>query len=220
MAITTVGDLIENRIKTTLQENSAEGVRWQNAELLGWLNESYQMIVSIRPDANPVNDDITLIEGTKQSIPTAGTRLLGVMRCTHPDSNMGVIQVCERATIDATRPGWHAEDKTRDIEYFIYDELDPTRFYIYPPALSGATIEALWTQVPTPHEDYAKAEVIKLDDSYAPAIVDWVLYRAYLKDADFSANSQRAAGHYQAFNHAMGQKHKLDYAVSPNTPTQ
>ena len=38
-----------------------------------------------------------------------------------------------------------------------------------------------------------------LDDIYANGIIDYVLYRAYMKDAEFAGNNQRASSHYQLF---------------------
>jgi hypothetical protein len=61
------------------------------------------------------------------------------------------------------------------------------------------------------------AEVIKLDDIYLSPITDWVLYRAYSKDAEYGANEQRAAAAFQTFNAAIGTKTQVDAAVSPNS---
>ena len=46
-------------------------------------------------------------------------------------------------------------------------------------------------------------------------ILDWVLYRAYSKDAEYGANEARAAASYQAFNSALGAKTQVDAAVAP-----
>tara|TARA_R110001606_G_scaffold329259_2_gene476498 strand:- start:1086 stop:1346 length:261 start_codon:yes stop_codon:yes gene_type:complete len=59
------------------------------------------------------------------------------------------------------------------------------------------------------------AEVIKLDDIYLSPITDWVLYRAYSKDAEYGANEQRANAAFQTFNTAIGTKTQVDAAVSP-----
>ena len=54
MAVTTVGEILR-RTKIILQELTQNGTRWTNEELLGWLNESYQAIVAIKPDASSAN---------------------------------------------------------------------------------------------------------------------------------------------------------------------
>ncbi|MCK7581011.1 MAG: hypothetical protein MZV65_38935 [Chromatiales bacterium] len=62
------------------------------------------------------------------------------------------------------------------------------------------------------------ATPIKLDDIYANAILDYVLYRAYSKDAEYAANAQRAALHYQAFTNALGVKTQVDTNNDPRLP--
>jgi len=47
--------------------------------------------------------------------------------------------------------------------------------------------------------------------------LDYVLYRAYSKDADLTPNApQRAISHYQAFVSALGDKSKVDQMINPN----
>ncbi|MDO8312640.1 MAG: hypothetical protein Q7T25_11940, partial [Sideroxyarcus sp.] len=51
---------------------------------------------------------------------------------------------------------------------------------------------------------------------YGNGILDYVLYRAYSKDADYAANAQRAVGYYQVFAAALGIKDAADIKSSPN----
>ena len=57
---------------------------------------------------------------------------------------------------------------------------------------------------------------IDIPDIYANAIMNYVLYMAYMKDADFAANAQRAATHYQIFTSTVMGKSNTDEATSPN----
>ena len=43
-----------------------------------------------------------------------------------------------------------------------------------------------------------------LDDIYINPIIDFMLYRCFSKDAEYAANSNRAAGHYNAFLQQLG----------------
>lgn len=222
MAVTTVGTVIRNA-KLVLQEVTAAGTRWTNEELIGWLNESYQAIVQLKPDASSVNESITLEEGTKQSIPDDGLRLIDVVRNTGTGSKMLGILVTSRRALDTTRRSWHSDDSSVDIEQFVFDDQDPTHFYVYPPASSGAEVEIIYSSVPSEHSvsgglTAIESEVIKLNDSYAPVITDYILYRAYSKDAEHAANLNRAQMHLQAYMTALGQKVDVDRVASPNSP--
>jgi hypothetical protein len=58
------------------------------------------------------------------------------------------------------------------------------------------------------------SETIKIVDSYANAMLDYMLYRAYSKDAEYAANAQRAMGHYQAMQAALGIKTQTDLSFA------
>jgi len=52
-------------------------------------------------------------------------------------------------------------------------------------------------------------QVIGIDDIYANALMDYMMYRAYQKDSEF-ANLNRAAVYYQAFTTSLGIKSQAD----------
>lgn len=215
MATTTVIDIINNA-KLILQETTTNGIRWTNPELLGWLNNGYKAIVSLKPDCGAVNETMSCVAGTRQTIPSAGVRLLDVIR--NAGVNKTAIQLTQRSVLDTTRPGWHSE-AAGEIECYVFDELDPTHFYVYPPAAPGASIEILHAAVPVrhPEEDMSNDAVIKLDDRYAPALLDYILYRAYSKDADSSGNLNRAMMHKSGYMEAITGQLQMDVASSPNS---
>ena len=222
MAVTTVGTVIRNA-KLVLQEVTAAGTRWTNEELIGWLNESYQAIVQIKPDASSINAPVSLMQGTRQEIPQDGLRLIDVVRNTATASDKLGILVTTRRALDTTRRGWHADEQSVNIEQYVFDDQDPTRFYVYPPAAAGAEIELIYSSTPTPHNqdqglEALRNEPLRLNDSYAPVITDYILYRAYSKDAEHAANLNRAQMHMQSYMSALGQKVEVDRYHSPNAP--
>lgn len=225
MARTTVGVLLDN-VKRVLQEALGEdGVRWTNAELVAWLNEAYQALVKIKPDASSVVADMRLDPGTRQAIPSDGLRLLDVVRNTANESEGMGIMVTSRRSLDMMRRGWHRDPKTLDIEQFVFDDMAPAQFYVYPPAQDGARVELIYSAVPHHDEgsgiDKLRDEAIKVNDAYAPILTDYVLYRAFSKDAEGGVNQQRAQLHQNAYLKALGQKVQTDRGVSPNArPTE
>ena len=46
--------------------------------------------------------------------------------------------------------------------------------------------------------------------------MNYVFYMAYMKDAEFAENSQRAGAHYQLFTSMLAGKGQLDAVTSPN----
>lgn len=195
MASTTVSSMMD-KAATVVQD--ALKTRWTEEELIGWLNEAYQAIVLLRPDANAVTEMVSLVQGSKQTIPNGGSTFVSV---TRNDGGMAIRQI-NRTVLDDQIPNWHNDPPSPNIEHYIHDPGNPGVFYVYPPASAGARVEMVYSSVPVPHAD--DSGQIKLDDRYAPAILDYILYRAYQKDADYAANDQRSASAYQTFLNSLG----------------
>ncbi len=200
----TVSDLI-NRCNRLLQQEEGAPVRWSADELVEWLNDGYAAIVGIKPTAHAVTAALPLAPGVLQSLPESASTLLSVVRNTAATSDGMAVQIVSRATLDRMARDWSRHDAEINIQLVVPDS-DPKQFYVYPPAAQGAEIELVYSSVPDAHGGYeaAKAEAIKLDFTYFPGLVDYVVYRALSKDADFAGNAARAQQHYAAFAASIG----------------
>lgn len=124
------------------------------------------------------------------------------------------VRYIDRRILDDQRPDWHKETPVDEVQHYIHDEKQAFVFYVYPPATENTGLEILFASIPEGHETEggylaetgAGQTTIKLTDSYANVILDYMLYRAYSKDADYAANAQRAANHFQAVQLALGAK--------------
>lgn len=219
MATVKIGDLL-NRVETILQDDT--NVRWTAGELLGWANDAYREIVMARPDLNTATGTMTCAEGTRQVLTSTfanALRLLDVVRNVAATSSKGAVRLISRKILDDQRRAWHdVASKSVNVEYFMFDPRLPKEFLVYPPATTAAQLEVVYSSVPTGHTisgNVVPDEVIKVDDSWANCMIDYVLYRAYSKDAEYAANSQRALGHYQAMQASLGVKNQADQAVNP-----
>jgi len=215
---TTTGQNIVDRAAIILQDSSH--VRWpETSELLLWINDAQREIVLRKPESSATNDSVVCVEGTKQSIPTSGIQLLDVVRNTGTDGltpGRAVTRI-DREILDEQVPTWHADTASATAKHFMFDKRDPTHFYVYPPQPSSGFgyLELVYSGAPT---DLATlAGTISLNDVYSNVILDYVLYRAYSKDADLSpTGSQRAVAHYNAFNSSLGLKTQTDQIINPN----
>lgn len=201
-----VKDLID-RVSTILQDKT--NVRWSRADLLTYLNDAQRQIVIHRPDANAINATFTCGNASKQALPTGGIRLLTVRRNT----NGNAITQIKRDTLDIQLPNWHTIVATDGVEHFVYDQLDPRNFYVFPVPAANHQIEIVYAKAPDAIVDELANTVIGLDDIYANAIVDYMLYSAYRKDATYG-DPGRAALYLQAFNSALGIKTQVDGAIA------
>ena len=223
MSTVKVIDVIR-RVEDVLQDSN---IRWPRTELQNWMNESYLAITLARPDANAKSGSFTCAAGTRQVLTdqfASGLRLLDVTRNLATTSSYKVIRLVARSVLDDQRPGWHAETGTVNIQHYTFDPRQPKEFFVYPPATTDAQVEVVYTDSPGAHAlteeqldpEGTNAEVIKLDDIYMSPVIDWILYRAYSKDAEYGANEQRAQASYAAFNAAISTKNQVDAASAPS----
>jgi hypothetical protein len=211
---------IITRAKTILQDTSAAGTRWPNSELQGWLNDAQKEVVLYRPDANTVNEEFTpTANASKQTIPSSGLRLIEVVRNTAATSDKSATRMIERSIMDDQVPYWHATTASVNIEHWVYDERDPKNFYVYPNPSSATRIEIVYSTVPAEIDivnidetwkTAANTTHIGLDDIYVNAILDFMLYRAYSKDAEYAGNAGQAQAHMIAFANALNVKTNAD----------
>ena len=218
----TVANLIL-RIRDTLQDTT--GVRWLEAELLRYINDAQREIVNLRPDASSTTANVALVVGTAQTIPTAGLRLIKVVRNMSAAGGSATgkraIRIVDREILDTQEPDWHDPTVSGDashtttVKHYVFDEDDPRRFYVYPGASTTSTfVEIVYSAAPGNITSTSTA--IEVDDIYANAIIDYVLYKCYMKDAEFAGNQQRSGMHYQLFTSSLGTGGQVQLTLSPN----
>ena len=160
MAVTTVQDIFD-RVYLILQDD--EGTRWNEQELLKWLNSAYQQTLLHRPDANartykvrfPNNDACQNLAKLKDA-DNANAELSSALRLLEMTRNLvsvdpdvtatddqkaagltGAIRHIDKRQFDDQRRGWAGVDANRAIQYYMYDERVPKELYVYPRPVGG-----------------------------------------------------------------------------------
>ena len=220
MALT--GTNLLSRIEDILQDTTS--VRWPEAELLRYINDAQREIVNYRPESSAKTDNVQLVTGTKQTLPTDGLRLIKVTR-NMSDASGGAtgkraVRIVNVDILNTQEPDWNDPNVAGDaahgtvVKHYIFDEDDPRNFYVYPGVAGNAFVEIVFSNSPT---DLANTSaVISVDDIYANAIMDYVLFRAYQKDSEYAGNAQRANQHYQLFMNCIGQGNQASALLDPN----
>ncbi len=211
---------IIRRVVETLQDNTS--IRWPVSELVRYLNDAQREVILYRPDAAVTNATVPLAAGSRQSLPSGGTKLVEVVR--NSAGTKRAVRMVNREILDAQLPGWHAQTGVTEVLHYMYDPREPRVFYVYPPAAaSGASVEVTYASVPADIAEPADGALytavsgsIGVPDIYGNAVQDYVLYRAYTKDSEYAGNAARAQAHYAAFANALGVEIKATVAVAPN----
>jgi len=223
MAGTLTGANLISRIQDILQDTTS--IRWPEAELLRYVNDAQREVCNLRPESTATTANVALVVGTKQSLPTGGLRLIKVTRnmssAAGSATGKRAVRLVDSDILDTQEPNWHdptvGGDATHSttVKHYIFDEDNPRSFYVYPGASTTSTfLEIVYSGAPT---DLANTSAtISVDDIFGNAIIDYVLFRCYLKDAEFAGNQQRAGTHYQLFAGSLGAGGQAQFNVSPN----
>lgn len=220
---TITADKLYARAQRILQDTTS--IRWPTSELLDWLDDGMLEVTLLRPEASITNSTIAMTaNSTKQTLPAAALQLIKVTR------NMGAagstpgaaIRLVSMDILDSQNPNWHTDTAAAAVKHYMFDPRDPKTFYVYPQPNSTYHLEVVYSSAPTkvtrsgaaPNETSTSA--ISVDDIYANALLDYMLYRAYSKDATFAQNSQLAVAHYAAFQNSLGVKTQNEMVRNPN----
>jgi hypothetical protein len=170
-------------------------------------------------------------DGTTPAAAILGTQLLGLPR------NMGTdgltpgktIRVVQREILDSQSPSWHQVSGT-EVRQFTYDPNTPLYFYVSPgvPAVGSVWVEAAWNAQPTRYAntgapgselyryDGASATKLNLRDEFIDDVVNYVVARAYMKNAQFAGNDQKASTFASLFTGSLNAKVAALTGHSPN----
>lgn len=210
---------IIKRAAEALQDLPA--TRWSTAELVRHLNDGQREIVVHRPDSTRTTGSIALVAGARQSLPATAAKLIEVIRNT--SGTKRAIRQTDRDLLDRFDADWYAMTGVTEIVHFMHDARDPSVFYVYPPAAaSGASVEAVYSALPTDITEPADGTTftsvtgnLSVPDIHANALLEFILFRAYAKDAEYGGNAALAQAHYSAFASALGIEIQATVAVAP-----
>lgn len=202
--------------KASVQLLDTSNARWTRAELLGWVNDGQRQIITITPSSTNKVAVKKLDAGTRQTIPSDGWTLLEVIRYMGTDgTKVGrAIRVTSRELIDSFNPNWHDDYPTVMPKHYVFDQQDQTIFYVYPPNNGKGYVQLNYSPIPV---DLAtEDDTIVVSDMFETALLDYVLYRANSKDAEYAPGLALASGYLQTFMASMGVKAEAEIKNSPN----
>lgn len=216
---TTARSLVE---RAHVQLQDTDGVRWPAYELVAWLNDAQRAYLVVRPDQKCTTQAVPLMAGFRQAIPAEAMGLMDISN--NSTGAMRRITKVDMLTLDSVLPTWRSATASTQVTHFMHDMREPRTFHVYPPAAIGAQVDMTYSlypvDVPVPALGGPASTVtgdIDLPDHAAEALLNFVLYKAYSKDAEFGGNSQLATGYLALFNAAVGSQLQSTATVAPQT---
>lgn len=212
MGTVTAGAIID---KAVTQLIDISGVRWTRAELLKWLNDGLRQIVLMQPNATNTPGAVQLTAGTRQLLPTGGWMLLGIYR------NMGItgttpgraVRIISRELLDGFNPSWHTAAASAVTQNYIYDLQDQTAYYVYPPSTGTNYLEINYSLQPT--DLTSESQVIPMFDVFQAPLLDYVMFRACTKDAEYAPGVTLGQMYLSTFTAALSVKEQSEVRGTP-----
>ncbi len=140
-----------------------------------------------------------------------------------------VIRVIDREVLDATSPDWHVavSGTYEGVRGIVFDPRFPKVYYAWPAVPAGTTwwIEQsiLADPVLIPHAaeatyvwDGSNTATISIDDKYVDDLVNYIMARAFMKDAEWAANPAMAQSYTSLFVGSINAQVTALTGVNPN----
>lgn len=209
--MTTALDIM-GRASLALQD--PEYVRWTRKEMLEWISEA-QVAIARTPGAYSKVEVIELKEGTKQDLPDDAWALESITRNVDEDGTyLSPVRLVTRSLLDSALPSWHMVAEKPLVENYVYDERTPKVFYVFPPNDGTGHIECIYMGIPAKVTE--ETQELELDETFVPALVSYVLYRATSKESDYASGLQSAATFFQNYMSELAQGLESRGRASPN----
>lgn len=198
-----------------MHDPAGANARWTDDELALWITDGQRTIAVRKPDSVAINATYACVAGSKQSIAgmtPPGRRLLDIVQAT---ATGRPVRLVDRETLDTYHVGWHKRTAGVPRNY-VYDNRDPRTFYVEPPAVLNTALEIIYSPEPPTVLAAGLGNDLLLDDLWSGTLLNYVLFRAYAKDAEDSHNAGLAAAYAAAFDGDLGGKARADVLFSPD----
>lgn len=185
--------------KASVQLLDTGNARWTRTELLGWVNDAQRALVLAIPETSAATTQVNTVAGARQTIPSTAWLLLRVAR------NMGTggatpgrfLEKISEERLTRANPTWTSDTATLEAKAYAYTPLDKTVFWVYPPSSSDQKLEIIYSMIPV--DMVVETDVITVQDVYEPVLLDYVLYRACSKDAEYAPGVVLAKNYLDSF---------------------
>lgn len=124
------------------------------------------------------------------------------------------ISICEEEVLRRWAPNWPTTQPADVIENFMFDERSPRVFKVTPPASDNCYVEFSYVRIPA--KVTSEATALELGDSYANAILFFMLMRA----AEKAGKGDKAQWYKAQYRDALNLRTATDQGGSPNVRNQ
>lgn len=213
MGTVLVSDTISNARSTLVD---AAGTTWTDADLEAYYNEGLRALALLKPDAYVVDGDVALAAGTRQVLPEGAVAIFDV---EYNSTSKRRVTLVDKELLDEMNRFWPAATQETDVQHWCADPRERTVFVVTPPNNGSGSVHAVYGAVPPAvGMSTGTSSAIPVGDQYEPAILQYVLHRAYAKNTKRQDLGKSQAA-LQQFMTLLGIGSKGQAAVAPKVNT-
>lgn len=220
------------RASTLLQDDSQD--RWTLPEMLAHLNAALKQIALWKPTAYTETVEISLVEGTVQTLPDGYVSLVQITRnlttiSSDPAGKVGgkVPRVVDQRALDAQMPSWSDPNIApfkKVVDNVTFDSSNPREFRVVPGNDGTGHLEAVVCRLPTqiekpvnPFDMNSYNAEVDVPDIFEQAVVDFIVHRTLAGESAEPNSAARSVAFLNSFNAQVGVKTQTDATLNPNT---
>lgn len=198
--------------RASIELTDTQRIGWGIEDLISYYNSALSAIATARPDIFIKTQSFSCAAGTRQTVPAGTIKLIDIERNTHTGKS---IRYVARADLESLIPGWASSSGGEEAELYIHEPTNITAFWLYPGVKEGVSIELVLSILPT-HLTKAMVEsgaTVQVDERYITPCLDWIMYRAFMRDSEVTTNASRGQLHLQSFTQALSVGTESDAAM-------
>lgn len=195
--------------RASIELTDTQRIYWGLDDLLSYYNSAISAIASARPDIFIKTQSFACAAGTRQTAPAGTIKLIDVER----NSLTGkTIRYVSRADLESLIPSWASSTGGVEAELYIHEPTNITAFWLYPGVKAGTSVDLVLSILPTPitNTEVGSGVNVQVDDRYITPCLDWIMYRAFMRDSEVTANASRGQIHLQSFTNALSVSTETD----------
>lgn len=202
-----------------IQLQDPGGIRWPASELAKYFNAGERAIITFRPDQGAVTVPFETTSGSRQTLPADAVAFIAVAGNT--SGRQRAIRKVDMDVMDSVSPEWQSMSPSTVFTNFMFDIKDPRTFWLYPPSKdAGGSVDLVHSRFPSgvsSSGSLASTVVgsITVSDQWINALVNYVISKAFEKDAEYGGNAALSAAHMTAFTNDLTGQLQSASAVSP-----
>jgi hypothetical protein len=183
--------------------------RYSDAFLLSMSNQALKRVQLLRPDLFSYVSTVACTAGEViQAAPSDSLRVIEVYSVV---GGGGIVEA-DREVLDQTIPTWPNDTAAAAVNWMRHVR-NPNKFFIYPQAPSGQSLDIEYSQVPATYD--GTTAVTLLPDAYFPVVVDVVVFLVESVDNE-NVSNQRAQLYKDSYTEMLG----VTSASRPVTDTE